>query len=139
QIAGKNTLPQLKSMRVLAKLGDSITTDHISPAGNIAVSSPAGHYLKEKNIKVRDFNSYGSRRGNHHIMTRGTLANTRLHNELADGKEGGYTTYFPMSRVETIFSASQSYQEQRTELLILAGKEYGKGSERDRAGTGVNL
>lgn len=139
QVKNENNKAELKNMTVLAKLGDSVTTDHISPAGNIPVDSPAGKYLIEHGIAPKDFNSYGARRGNHHVMTRGTLANTRLHNELAQGKEGGYTTYKPTQEIMTIFDASEKYKGHGTELLVIAGKDYGMGSSRDWAAKGVKL
>jgi len=135
-------LPKLSSIenaRVLVMLGDSVTTDHISPAGSIAPNSPAGQYLQSKGIAPEDFNSYGSRRGNHEVMMRGTFANIRLKNELADGKEGGYTTYLPSNEPMSIYDAAMSYKEQNTPLIVLAGKEYGSGSSRDWAAKGTNL
>ena len=129
----------LKGVHALAVLGDSVTTDHISPAGNIAVDSPAGKYLMSLGVKPADFNSYGSRRGNHEIMVRGTLANIRLRNQMAPGTEGGWTTYIPTNQKMFIYDASQLYQEQGVPLLILAGKEYGSGSSRDWAAKGVLL
>jgi aconitate hydratase len=128
----------IHSARVLLKLGDSITTDHISPAGSIAENSPAGEYLKSQGIERKDFNSYGSRRGNHEIMVRGTFANVRLKNELVN-KEGGFTFYFPTNEVMTVFDAAEKYRVDNTPLLIIAGKEYGSGSSRDWAAKGVSL
>lgn len=128
----------IKSARVLLKLGDSITTDHISPAGSIAEDSPAGEYLKSLGVVKKDFNSYGSRRGNHEVMVRGTFANVRLKNELVT-KEGGYTMYFPGEEVMSIYNAAEKYMEDQTPLIILAGKEYGSGSSRDWAAKGVSL
>ena len=128
----------ITSARVLLKLGDSITTDHISPAGSIAEDSPAGKYLKVQGIDKKDFNSYGSRRGNHEIMVRGTFANVRLKNELID-KEGGFTIYFPGDEVMTVFDAAEKYQADHTPTIIIAGKEYGSGSSRDWAAKGVSL
>jgi aconitate hydratase len=125
--------------RALALLGDSITTDHISPAGNIARSSPAAQYLREHGVEDRDFNTYGSRRGNHEVMMRGTFANIRLRNALAQGKEGGWTEHLPSGEVVSIYDASMRYQEQGTPLLVLAGKEYGSGSSRDWAAKGTAL
>jgi len=127
--------------RVLAKLGDSVTTDHISPAGSIKADSPAGHYLAAHGIERKDYNSYGSRRGNHEVMIRGTFANIRLKNQLLDGVEGGYTRDFteeggPQS---FIYDASEHYQEQGIPLVILGGKEYGSGSSRDWAAKGTSL
>jgi aconitate hydratase len=132
-------LPEIKRARVLAVLGDSITTDHISPAGSIKVQSPAGKYLIEHGVDVADFNSYGSRRGNHEVMVRGTFANVRLRNKLAPGTEGGFTRYLPDGDVTTIFEASERYLAQRVPLIILAGKEYGSGSSRDWAAKGPKL
>lgn len=126
------------SARVLLKLGDSITTDHISPAGSISETSPAGQYLKGHGIEKNDFNSYGSRRGNHEVMVRGTFANVRLKNELA-GREGGWTLYHPDGEIMTVFDASVKYADAGTPLVILAGKEYGSGSSRDWAAKGVSL
>ncbi|GAB3606334.1 aconitate hydratase [Conyzicola nivalis] len=127
--------------RVLAKLGDSVTTDHISPAGNIKADSPAGKYLDEHGVERKDYNSYGSRRGNHEIMIRGTFANIRLKNQLLDGVEGGYTRDFtqPEGPQSFIYDASQNYQAQGTPLVILGGKEYGSGSSRDWAAKGTSL
>ena len=128
----------IQSARVLLKLGDSITTDHISPAGSIAEDSPAGEYLKAQGIEKKDFNSYGSRRGNHEVMMRGTFANVRLKNELID-KEGGFTIYHPDGTVMTIFDAAEKYKTNLIPLIIVAGKEYGSGSSRDWAAKGVSL
>ncbi len=125
--------------RVLALLGDSITTDHISPAGSIAVNSPAGQYLISKGVQPSDFNSYGSRRGNDRVMTRGTFANIRLKNLLVPGVEGGFTRYFPGNEQMSIYDAAMRYQQQRVPLIVLAGKEYGTGSSRDWAAKGVLL
>ena len=125
--------------RAMAVLGDSITTDHISPAGVIPASGPAGLYLQEHGVEPRDFNSFGSRRGNHEVMMRGTFANIRLRNELADGKEGGYTLHFPSGEVISIYDAAIRYQEAGTPLVVLAGKEYGSGSSRDWAAKGTLL
>jgi|GEM_PF-74854 len=129
----------LKDLRVLAMLGDSITTDHISPAGNIAKTSPAARYLMDRGVDPKDFNSYGSRRGNDDVMVRGTLANIRLRNELVPGTEGGYTTLTQGGEVVSIFDASVHYQSHQTPLVIIAGKEYGSGSSRDWAAKGVAL
>jgi aconitate hydratase len=129
----------LDGVRALAVLGDSVTTDHISPAGNIAVDSPAGKYLISLGVKPADFNSYGSRRGNHEVMVRGTLANIRLRNQMAPGTEGGWTTYIPSSEQMFIYDASIKYQLDNVPLLIIAGKEYGSGSSRDWAAKGVLL
>ncbi len=128
----------VRSARVLLKLGDSITTDHISPAGSIAEDSPAGKYLKAQGIEKKDFNSYGSRRGNHEIMMRGTFANIHLKNELAE-REGGWTKYFPSDKSMTVFDAAMNYMQEKIPLLILAGREYGSGSSRDWAAKGVYL
>ena len=125
--------------RCLARLGDSITTDHISPAGAIAEDSPAGDYLKSKGVPRSDFNSYGSRRGNHEVMMRGTFANVRLRNQLAPGTEGGWTTFQPGGEQMTIFDASNRYQQDNTPLVVLAGTEYGTGSSRDWAAKGTQL
>jgi aconitate hydratase len=125
--------------RVLAMLGDSITTDHISPAGSIPASSPAGKWLIEQGVATKDFNSYGSRRGNHEVMMRGTFANIRLRNELAPGTEGGWTATKPGGNPVTIFDASMEYQKAGTPLLVIAGKEYGTGSSRDWAAKGTLL
>jgi aconitate hydratase len=125
--------------RVLAVLGDSVTTDHISPAGNIKASGPAGKYLTEHGVKQADFNSYGSRRGNHETMVRGTFANVRLRNKLAPGTEGGVTRLLPEGEQMSIFDASVKYAERKVPLVILAGKEYGSGSSRDWAAKGPNL
>jgi aconitate hydratase len=132
-------LGDIKAMRALAVLGDSVTTDHISPAGNIAVDSPAGKYLMSLGVKPADFNSYGSRRGNHEVMVRGTLANIRLRNQMAPGTEGGWTTHLPSNERMFIYDASMRYQETGVPLLIIAGKEYGSGSSRDWAAKGVLL
>ncbi|MBD8728051.1 aconitate hydratase AcnA [Frigoribacterium sp. CFBP 13707] len=131
----------INGARVLAKLGDSVTTDHISPAGSIKVDSPAGRYLDEHGVDRKDFNSYGSRRGNHEVMIRGTFANIRLRNQLLDGVEGGYTRDFtqPDAPQSFIYDASARYQEQGTPLVILGGKEYGSGSSRDWAAKGTSL
>ncbi|WP_308216413.1 aconitate hydratase AcnA [Streptomyces ortus] len=127
--------------RVLAKLGDSVTTDHISPAGAIKADTPAGKYLTEHGVERRDFNSYGARRGNHEVMIRGTFANIRLRNQIAPGTEGGYTRDFtqPDAPVSFIYDASRNYIEQGTPLVVLAGKEYGSGSSRDWAAKGTKL
>jgi aconitate hydratase len=124
---------------VLALLGDSITTDHISPAGDFKPTTPAGKYLTDRGVSYGDFNSYGSRRGNHEIMMRGTFANIRLKNQLAPGTEGGYTTYFPTGEVTSIYDAAMQFQASGTPLIVLAGKEYGTGSSRDWAAKGTML
>jgi len=129
----------IRGARVLAMLGDSITTDHISPAGSIPVNSPAGQYLIARGVQPKDFNSYGSRRGNDDVMVRGTLANIRLRNELVPGVEGGYTAMAPGGEPVFIYDASVEFQRQGVPLLILAGKEYGSGSSRDWAAKGVAL
>ena len=131
-------ISDIKLARVLLKLGDSITTDHISPAGSIAEDSPAGEYLKTQGVDKKDFNSYGSRRGNHEVMMRGTFANVRLKNELVD-KEGGWTLYHPNGEIMTVFDAAIKYKTEHIPLIILAGKEYGSGSSRDWAAKGVSL
>lgn len=130
---------KIVNARVLAVLGDSITTDHISPAGAIAVKSPAGQYLINKGVPVSGFNSYGSRRGNDRVMTRGTFANIRLKNALVPGVEGGFTVHLPEEEQTTIYEASQRYQQEGTPLIVLAGKEYGTGSSRDWAAKGTLL
>jgi aconitate hydratase len=138
--AGKPEAPtDIEGARVLAKLGDSVTTDHISPAGAIALDSPAARYLTENGVAPRDFNQYGSRRGNHEVMMRGTFANIRLKNELCAGTEGGVTKYVPTGEQMSIFDASQKYQAAGTPLIVLAGKEYGTGSSRDWAAKGTLL
>lgn len=129
----------IKGARCLALLGDSITTDHISPAGSIAADSPAAKYLGEQGVQKADFNSYGSRRGNHEVMMRGTFANVRLKNQLAPGTEGGWTTHIPSGEVMPIFDASMQYKLDNTPLVILGGKEYGTGSSRDWAAKGTIL
>ncbi|MGN7478243.1 aconitate hydratase AcnA [Solibacillus silvestris] len=129
----------LAGMRVMAKFGDSITTDHISPAGAIGKDTPAGKYLIENGVAIRDFNSYGSRRGNHEVMMRGTFANIRIRNQIAPGTEGGFTTYWPTGEVEYIYDACMKYQEQGTGLVVLAGNDYGMGSSRDWAAKGTFL
>jgi aconitate hydratase A / 2-methylisocitrate dehydratase len=132
-------LSDIAGARVLAMLGDSITTDHISPAGSIKADSPAGKYLIEHGVQPKDFNSYGARRGNHEVMMRGTFANVRLRNQLAPGTEGGVTTYMPGTEVMSIYDASMRYQAAGVPLMILAGKEYGSGSSRDWAAKGTML
>lgn len=129
----------VKGARCLVKVGDSITTDHISPAGAIKPDSPAGKYLQENGVEPKDFNSYGSRRGNHEVMVRGTFANVRLRNQLAPGTEGGFTTHYPSGEQTSIFDASMQYQQDGVPLVVLAGKEYGTGSSRDWAAKGTNL
>ncbi len=129
----------VSNARVLALLGDSVTTDHISPAGAIKADSPAGEYLRENGVEPRDFNSYGSRRGNHEVMMRGTFANIRLRNQLAPGTEGGWTRYQPDDEQMTIYDAAMRYREQGVPLMVIAGKEYGSGSSRDWAAKGPRL
>ena len=125
--------------RILAVLGDSVTTDHISPAGNIKQDSPAGRYLQDHGVAPKDFNSYGSRRGNHEVMMRGTFANIRIKNEMLGGEEGGNTLYIPDGQKMSIYDAAMLYKQDRTPLVIIAGKEYGTGSSRDWAAKGTNL
>jgi aconitate hydratase len=125
--------------RVLALLGDSVTTDHISPAGSISKKSPAAAYLIERGVKVEDFNSYGARRGNHEVMMRGTFANVRLRNALVPGVEGGVTRYLPSNEQISIFDAAMRYKANKTPLIVIAGKEYGSGSSRDWAAKGPAL
>ncbi|WP_206911475.1 aconitate hydratase 1 [Enterococcus sp. DIV0840] len=129
----------LKQLAVLAKFGDSVTTDHISPAGSIQKNSPAGQYLIERGVEVREFNSYGARRGHHEVMMRGTLANIRIRNQLVPGTEGGYTVFAPTKEKMAIYDAAMNYQKQGTKLVILAGDDYGMGSSRDWAAKGVQL
>ena len=138
-LTGNLKISPISNANVLVKVGDSITTDHISPAGAIKADTPAGKYLLDNNVEKLDFNSYGSRRGNDKVMTRGTFANIRLRNQLAPGTEGGYTTYIPSNEVEFIYDASMKYQESETPLIVLAGKEYGTGSSRDWAAKGTYL
>ncbi|CDR65284.1 aconitate hydratase AcnA [Staphylococcus schweitzeri] len=129
----------LSGLRVMGKFGDSVTTDHISPAGAIGKDTPAGKYLLEHDVPIREFNSYGSRRGNHEVMVRGTFANIRIKNQLAPGTEGGFTTYWPTNEVMPIFDAAMKYKEDNTGLVVLAGNDYGMGSSRDWAAKGTNL
>ncbi|HEV2299036.1 MAG TPA: aconitate hydratase AcnA [Candidatus Acidoferrales bacterium] len=133
------SIADLRGMRVLAVLGDSVTTDHISPAGSIPADSPAGKYLIENGVQPKDFNSYGARRGNHEVMMRGTFANIRLRNQLAPGTEGGWTLHLPSGEKMTIFDAAERYRGERVPLLVIAGKEYGAGSSRDWAAKGTLL
>lgn len=133
------TVEPLSGLRVVGKFGDSVTTDHISPAGAIGKDTPAGQYLRSKGVEVRDFNSYGSRRGNHEVMMRGTFANIRIKNQIAPGTEGGYTTYWPTGEVTSIYDACMKYKENGTGLMVIAGKDYGMGSSRDWAAKGTNL
>ena len=132
-------LRDIRGARVLALLGDSVTTDHISPAGAIKADSPAGRYLREHGVQPADFNSYGSRRGNHEVMIRGTFANIRLRNQLAPGTEGGVTRHLPDGEQMTIFDAAQRYAADAVPLLVVAGLEYGSGSSRDWAAKGTAL
>jgi aconitate hydratase len=132
-------LVDIHGARVLAKLGDSVTTDHISPAGNIRKDGPAGEWLIDHGVAPGDFNSYGSRRGNHEVMVRGTFANVRLRNQLAPGTEGGVTTFLPTGEQTTIYDAAMRYAQEGTPLVVLAGKEYGSGSSRDWAAKGTAL
>jgi len=129
----------IRGARVLVMLGDSITTDHISPAGSISPQSPAGRYLLERGVQVKDFNSYGARRGNHEVMMRGTFANVRLRNELVPGKEGNWTKYLPTGELMSVYEAAMKYKEDATPVIIIAGKEYGSGSSRDWAAKGPYL
>jgi aconitate hydratase len=131
--------PDIVGARCLVKMGDSITTDHISPAGSIKVDSPAGRYLIERGVEQRDFNSYGARRGNHEVMMRGTFANVRLINDLAPGREGWWTAHLPDGEVTSVFAASEAYRREGVPLVVLAGKEYGSGSSRDWAAKGPAL
>lgn len=137
--AGAGEIHDIKGAKLLALLGDSITTDHISPAGAIKADSPAGQYLTEHGVERKDFNSYGSRRGNHEVMMRGTFANVRLRNLMAPGTEGGWTTHYPSGDVTSIYDASMRYQAAGTPLVVVGGKEYGTGSSRDWAAKGTNL
>jgi aconitate hydratase len=132
-------LSDIQGARVLARLGHSVTTDHISPAGAIPKAEPAGKYLQEKGVEPVQFNTFGSRRGNHEVMMRGTFGNVRIRNLLLDEKEGGYTLSLPGTDVTSIYEASMAYQEKGVPLLILAGKEYGTGSSRDWAAKGTSL
>lgn len=133
------SLKEIIDARVLAVFADSITTDHISPAGSIKPSSPAGKYLQDNGVAVADFNSYGSRRGNHEVMMRGTFANIRIKNQMLDGVEGGFTKHLPSGEQMAIYDAAMRYQQEQTDLVILAGKEYGSGSSRDWAAKGTTL
>jgi aconitate hydratase len=132
-------LSDIVDARVLAVLGDSVTTDHISPAGSIPSSTPAGKYLIEHGVEPREFNSYGARRGNHEVMVRGTFANIRLRNRIVEGVEGGFTRHFPDGEQLTIYDASLRYQEEGVPLVVIAGREYGSGSSRDWAAKGSAL
>ena len=133
------SIEPIKGARCLALLGDSVTTDHISPAGAIAGDGPAGKYLNEHGVEKRDFNSFGSRRGNDRVMVRGTFANIRIRNQLAPGTEGGWTTYLPTDEQMSIYDASMKYQADNVPLVVLAGKEYGTGSSRDWAAKGTMM
>jgi len=137
--ANPESIHDIKGARILALLGDSITTDHISPAGSIKADSPAGKYLLEHGVKKEDFNSLGARRGNHEVMMRGTFANIRIRNEMVPGVEGGFTKYIPEGEVLSIFDAAMRYKETNTPLVVIAGKEYGTGSSRDWAAKGPKL
>lgn len=137
--ADPDEVKPLAGLRVVGKFGDSVTTDHISPAGAIGKDTPAGKYLRENGVEIRDFNSYGSRRGNHEVMMRGTFANIRIRNQIAPGTEGGYTTYWPTGEVMAIYDACMKYKADGTGLAVLAGKDYGMGSSRDWAAKGTNL
>jgi aconitate hydratase len=129
----------INNAKIIAILGDSVTTDHISPAGNIAANSPAAKYLRDKNVVPADFNSYGSRRGNHEIMMRGTFANIRIRNEMLDNVEGGYTLDPQTNEVVSIYDAAMKHKNSNTPLVVVAGKEYGTGSSRDWAAKGTRL
>nr|MCS5556359.1 aconitate hydratase AcnA [Arenicellales bacterium] len=132
-------IERIQGARVLVKVGDSVTTDHISPAGAFPHHGPAGQYLMDNGVQPRDFNSFGSRRGNHEVMVRGTFANIRMRNQIAPGTEGGFTTHFPSGEVTSIYEASNRYQEEGTQLVVIAGSEYGTGSSRDWAAKGTLL
>src|SRR5213075_1271145 len=132
-------IDDIKAARALAVLGDSVTTDHISPAGSIKKDSPAGKYLIEQGVKPEDFNSYGSRRGNDRVMTRGTFANVRIKNQMVPGVEGGVTLHQPSGERLSIYDAAMRYQKEGTPLIVLAGQEYGTGSSRDWAAKGTKL
>jgi aconitate hydratase len=133
------SVEDIRGGRVLGLLGDSVTTDHISPAGSIQPDSPAGKYLISLGVQPKDFNSYGARRGNHEVMMRGTFANIRLRNQLAPGTEGGWTLHLPDGEKLSIYEASMKYADEKVPLIILAGKEYGSGSSRDWAAKGPRL
>jgi len=134
-----DAIDDIKDANILALLGDSVTTDHISPAGSFKADSPAGKYLQERGVEPKDFNSYGSRRGNHEVMMRGTFANVRIRNEMLDGVEGGFTKHIPTGEQMPIYDAAMKYQEEDTPLVVIAGKEYGTGSSRDWAAKGTRL
>ena len=135
----KDSADHLSGARALAMLGNSVTTDHISPAGAIKPSSPAGVYLRDNGVKVADYNSYGSRRGNHEVMMRGTFANVRIRNLMAPGTEGGVTIHHPSGEEMSIYDAAMRYQKEQTPLFVFAGHEYGTGSSRDWAAKGTRL
>jgi aconitate hydratase len=132
-------LADVRGARVLALLGDSVTTDHISPAGNISKTSPAARYLVEQGVEPKDFNSYGARRGNHEVMMRGTFANIRLRNLLVPGVEGGFSVHLPDGEQASIYDVAMRYKKEGTPLVVLAGREYGTGSSRDWAAKGTML
>jgi aconitate hydratase len=132
-------IKDIQSARILVLLGDSVTTDHISPAGSFKEDSPAGSYLLSKGVAAKDFNSYGSRRGNHEVMMRGTFANIRIKNEMLPGVEGGFTHYVPEGTTLSIFDAAMRYQQDKIPTIVIAGKEYGTGSSRDWAAKGPKL
>src|SRR5262249_27260568 len=132
-------LTDIHGARALAVLGDSVTTDHISPAGNIAKNSPAAKYLMSHGVEPKDFNSYGARRGNHEVMMRGTFANIRIKNALLGGEEGPNTLHFPAGEKLSIYDAAMKYAEENVPLVVLAGAEYGTGSSRDWAAKGTKL
>jgi len=138
-LATPKQVEDIHGARILAMLGDSVTTDHISPAGSIKPDSPAGRYLQSHGVERGDFNSYGSRRGNHEVMMRGTFANIRIRNEMVPGIEGGMTRHLPGSEVISIYDAAMRYQKEGTPLAVVAGKEYGSGSSRDWAAKGPRL
>ena len=132
-------MPDVKGARILALLGDSITTDHISPAGSIAKTSPAAKYLMSRGVEQQDFNQYGARRGSHDVMMRGTFANIRIKNEMLGGKEGGLTRLWPDGAEMSIYDAAMEYKKAGVPLVVVGGKEYGTGSSRDWAAKGTNL
>ena len=134
-----NEIQDINGARVLVKVGDSVTTDHISPAGNIQKESPTGEYFMKHQILPKDYNSYGARRGNHEVMMRGTFANIRIRNEMAPGTEGGFTTLYPEKKVMPIYDAVVEYKKRGTDLVVIGGKEYGTGSSRDWAAKGTKL
>jgi aconitate hydratase len=133
------SISDIQGACVLGLFGDSVTTDHISPAGNIAADSPAGKYLQERGVQPRDFNSYGARRGNDQVMTRGTFANIRLKNLLVAPKEGNWTKHFPDGEQMSIYEAAMKYKSEGVPVIVIAGKEYGTGSSRDWAAKGPNM